>query len=80
MIQDESESDENVRRSLTKSDYRLIGQYRLMENNDIHTFIQLRKELKRFSDNFKEREGRVPALSDIEQSGTRSHRQNLGQV
>mmetsp|Transcript_18398 Transcript_18398/g.73797 ORF Transcript_18398/g.73797 Transcript_18398/m.73797 type:complete len:448 (-) Transcript_18398:3941-5284(-) len=69
MIQDESESDENVRRSLTKSDYRLIGQYRLMENNDIHTFIQLRKELKRFSDNFKEREGRVPALSDIEQSG-----------
>lgn len=67
--------EEDGPQTLSKSDYQLLGKYRLMESNDIHTFIQLRRELKKFSDDFKAEQGRIPALSDIKESGMEKEQQ-----
>ena len=54
---------------LSPSDYRKIGRYRLMETMDINRYVNLRKELQRWSAAFKEQYGRTPALSDARVSG-----------
>jgi len=63
------EYDDADEKALSKNDFRMLGKYRLMESHDIHSLIQLRKELKSFSDEFKRKRGRIPALSDIKDSG-----------
>eukprot|EP00171_Calliarthron_tuberculosum_P015246 IDg15246t1 len=54
-----------ARGRLSMNDYRLIGKYRLMESKDIYTFVQLRRELERWSIAFKKRMGKTPRLSDV---------------
>ncbi|PXF46334.1 hypothetical protein BWQ96_03990 [Gracilariopsis chorda] len=54
---------------LGPNDYRMIGRYRLMESLDIHHFMKLRKELQNWSDEFKRKHGRKPALSDARAEG-----------
>jgi len=56
-----------ARRRLSADDYRLIGKHRLMTTGDIHQYIQLRRQLKAWSDSWKEAHGTVapPSLSDV---------------
>ncbi|CAN8064545.1 unnamed protein product [Agarophyton chilense] len=54
---------------LTPRDYRMIGRYRLLESMDINRFVSLRRELQTWSDEFKEKHGRKPALSDAKGEG-----------
>lgn len=54
---------------LGPNDFRMIGRYRLMESLDIHHFMNLRKELQKWSDEFKRKHGRKPALSDARVEG-----------
>lgn len=58
-----------VRTKLSPNDYRAIGKYRLMETVDIHQFVSLRKELRVWSNTFKQTHGRTPALSDVQALG-----------
>ncbi len=57
------------REHLSMNDYRLIGKYRLMESKDICMFVQLRRELERWSKGFRDRTGRTPKLSDVKEVG-----------
>ncbi|CDF33163.1 unnamed protein product [Chondrus crispus] len=54
---------------LSANDYRMIGKYRLMESVDINRYVGLRKELQSWSEDFKKRHGRTPALSDTKVDG-----------
>jgi len=56
-----------ARRHLSADDYRLIGKHRLMTTGDIHQYIQLRRQLKAWSDSWKEAHGTLapPSLSDV---------------
>lgn len=54
---------------LSANDYRKIGKYRLLESIDIHRYVSLRKELQSWSEDFKKRHGRIPALSDTRANG-----------
>lgn len=60
-----ADSAERARGRLSMNDYRLIGKYRLMESKDIYRFVQLRRELERWSAAFKKRMGKTPRLSDV---------------
>lgn len=55
------------RRRLSADDYRLIGKHRLMTTGDIHSYIQLRRQLKAWSDSWKatHHASRPPSLSDV---------------
>ena len=55
---------------LSANDYRMIGKYRLMECADINRYVELRRELERWSAQFKKRTGRTPALSDVKECGS----------
>lgn len=54
---------------LNANDFRMIGKFRLMETMDINRYVNLRKELERWSTAFKEKHGRTPTLSDAKCSG-----------
>lgn len=57
------------RGQLNANDYRMIGKYRLMESIDINRYVKLRKELERWSADFKRQHGRIPKLSDVRSAG-----------
>ncbi|KAK1859291.1 hypothetical protein I4F81_001888 [Pyropia yezoensis] len=60
-------SGQAPRRRLSADDYRLIGKHRLMTTGDIHSYIQLRRQLKAWSDSWKatHHASRPPSLSDV---------------
>ncbi|KAI0562704.1 hypothetical protein FGB62_55g144 [Gracilaria domingensis] len=59
----------NRKERLSPRDFRMIGRYRLMESMDIHRFVSLRRELQKWSDEFREKHGRKPKLSDARSEG-----------
>mmetsp|Transcript_3161 Transcript_3161/g.5566 ORF Transcript_3161/g.5566 Transcript_3161/m.5566 type:complete len:537 (-) Transcript_3161:1013-2623(-) len=52
--------------SLSVSEFRALGAYRLMDSFEIHSFIRLRRELRDWLEHFIGKHGRNPELSDLE--------------